>query len=86
MRNLPNPDSIDWNAPFRAGDNLRILVPIASVHVSRKTREHLASMPREYHERLEREWQAGEDAVHSVSDRTSDEIKARAAAEWEESR
>lgn len=83
MPTLPNPDSINWNAPFRPGENLRILTPIAQPRLPKKDRKHLASMPREYRARLEAEWQAGESP--SIRERISDQIKARADAEWEQS-
>lgn len=81
-RTLPNPDKVDWNAPFRAGENLRVLTPIAKAYVPKAERRHLASLPREYRERIEREWQDAEDAVPSVNQRLTPEQKARADAEW----
>lgn len=79
---LPNPDTIDWNAPYRFGENLRVLTPILPVILSKATRDHLANMPREYRERLEREWREGEAAVPSIAEPISPEHRQRADREW----
>lgn len=84
MANLRNPDSVNWNEPFKPGENLRILTPIAQARVPKWARRHLAAMTPERRAELEHEWMEAEAAVPSVRNPISDELKARADAEWEQ--
>ena len=77
--------AIDWNAPFHPSDDLRVTIPIAKANTPRKVRQHLADMPEERREALEREWLDAEAAVPSVCEPVSPELRERARIEWEQS-
>lgn len=75
---------INWEARYHPLDDLRVTTPVLEYVQSKQTREHLASMDPERRAQLERDWAEGARNPHGEP--ISDALRARAAAEWENSK
>ena len=79
--NIPNPDHVDWSAPFRPGENLRIFTPVAVPELPKKDRARLAAMTPGRRAQLDADWFVGQ-----VSEVDTPEYRAmireRADKEW----